>query len=477
MAISAAIEWDVQGGVGSDNNGGGYKAGAGGTDYSQVGATPHATLTVLSVVGASTSDIMVSTVDYTIAATDVGNVVQVTGGTATAGFYEIQSITTGATGVQKWTVDRSVGTAAQTVVGAMGGSLATPNKIMSEATALVAGQTIHIKKQVNASDYSRTTAISLGASGSAAAGPIRCLGYTTAHNDITSWAGVANAPLLTTATISVNVITTNGKTMWHFGAMNITSTNATRGNCISASATATISTDLVYMKGLSGVARAAGGLTLQLSRTEIVDGTASGVSNASTVFIADSWIHGNAGSAIFLLTNGVLSMDHTVLDHNTASAVSVASPTSVAITNSVIAMNTGASTDGIQFVTGGVTTNLLMANNILYGNGRYNLNAATVGANNVKFFNAWGGAGTGNTNNDTTGMNAITLTVDPFVNSAANGNFAANTTAGGGALLRALGFPGAFPGGTMTGYVDVGTLQHQDAGSSGMLFIPDLAGT
>lgn len=62
---------------------------------------------------------------------------------------------------------------------------------------------------------------------------------------------------------------------------------------------------------------------------------------------------------------------------------------------------------------------------------------------------------------------AITLTAAPFVD-AANYDFTPNSTAGGGALLRAAGW--SVWG--HSGYDDVGAVQHQDSGGGGGLFDP-----
>lgn len=68
------------------------------------------------------------------------------------------------------------------------------------------------------------------------------------------------------------------------------------------------------------------------------------------------------------------------------------------------------------------------------------------------------GAGSGRINTvPFVDQNPITLTANPFTN-AAGGDFSLNNTAGGGALLRALGFS---PYG-QTGYLDIGAVQHQD---------------
>jgi len=61
------------------------------------------------------------------------------------------------------------------------------------------------------------------------------------------------------------------------------------------------------------------------------------------------------------------------------------------------------------------------------------------------------------------GAHDVTLTGDPF-NGASSGDFSLNNTAGAGAACRAAGFPGALPGGSTTGYLDIGAAQHQDAG-------------
>lgn len=46
-----------------------------------------------------------------------------------------------------------------------------------------------------------------------------------------------------------------------------------------------------------------------------------------------------------------------------------------------------------------------------------------------------------------------------------------------GTNLRALGYPGVFPGGLTTGYLDIGAAQRQESGAAGMLYVPCLQGT
>src|SRR5262245_1843264 len=106
MALSANTVWNVRTG-GSDNNGGAFVSGATGVNRSlQDGAhatptgTVHTTTTQMNVVG------------HTVHADDIGNLLQVTAGTATAGFYQITNVDVPN---NRWTMDRSMGTSTQTI--------------------------------------------------------------------------------------------------------------------------------------------------------------------------------------------------------------------------------------------------------------------------------------------------------------------------------------------------------------------------
>lgn len=124
MAISATCVFEVRT-TGNDNNAGGFNlAGSSpGTDRSQqdaaqvfidgvtITATVHTTTTQITIVG------------HTVSSADNRNMLRITGGTATAGLYEITAIDAVN---NRWTLDRSAGSSTQTVVGRMGGALASP---------------------------------------------------------------------------------------------------------------------------------------------------------------------------------------------------------------------------------------------------------------------------------------------------------------------------------------------------------------
>ena len=89
MALAAAIVWEVRGGAGNDNNGGGFKTGASGTDRSQQDAA-HISRTDL-VIGVDTATITSVATPFTSA--EIGNLIQITAGTGfTVGFYEITAV-------------------------------------------------------------------------------------------------------------------------------------------------------------------------------------------------------------------------------------------------------------------------------------------------------------------------------------------------------------------------------------------------
>lgn len=151
--------------------------------------------------------------------------------------------------------------------------------------------------------------------------------------------------------------------------------------------------------------------------------------------------------------------------------------------------NSGAGTDGFNNNSVGYGA----TNCIAYNNGRdgFNLDGnagfGTYLTNCIAYGNASEGfgsdgvksgafllncAGGNNTSGNYNGTNLVNveslqaLTGDPFTNAAA-GDFSLNNTASAGAACRAAGFPGAYPAGLTTGYLDIGAAQHQDAGGGG----------
>lgn len=153
--------------------------------------------------------------------------------------------------------------------------------------------------------------------------------------------------------------------------------------------------------------------------------------------------------------------------------------------------NSGASSDGFSAATFVGTT---FFGCVAYNNGRHGFyfsgsNFATYLINCISYGHSAGygfaatsvrdqlfayscAAGNNSSGNyDTTSLihfvsGVANLSADPFTNAAA-GDFSLNNTAGGGAVCRAAGIPGVFPGGLTTGYLDIGAAPHQDSGGGG----------
>jgi hypothetical protein len=119
-------------------------------------------------------------------------------------------------------------------------------------------------------------------------------------------------------------------------------------------------------------------------------------------------------------------------------------------------------------LTGNAALGAFLANCLAYGNGGEGFGSDGV-KSGARLLNCAGGNNTSGNYSATNLPNVegfVALTADPFTN-AAGGDFSLNSAAGGGAACRGAGFPGAFPAGTTTGYLDVGAVEHQDAGGGG----------
>jgi hypothetical protein len=149
MSLSAATVFEVRQ-PGSDTNGGGFVAGASGTDFSQQNA---AQIAVTDAVTNGTTTITSATAGF--GATHVGNIIYVAGGTGSvaAQWYQVVSVTNATTIV----VDRSTGLTAGTGVTLnLGGALATPGALTNAMANGTAGIRAYVKYSATA--YAITTA-------------------------------------------------------------------------------------------------------------------------------------------------------------------------------------------------------------------------------------------------------------------------------------------------------------------------------
>lgn len=434
MALSASSVWETEVG-GSDTNGGGFVTGSSGTDWTQQSAAQYSLTN-----GVTNGTTTVATVS---ASSDmVGNIAYIAGGTGsiTAGWYQIVSQVTGVS----ITVDRSTGLTTGTgVTITIGGALLSP--AIAAANATVVNMLIYVK--YNASVFAITSASTNVAAGcvSLFAG-VAMIGYNTtrtaANTDAlqpTLQLQVSTATLLTAHSaadgcIYVNLVCDgNSQTTSRLNSINAPYIlRSTFKNFTGAAGSA----DCLYCYATTNSANIFGGTSIFCEAT----------ANTATPFFAST-----SGSSFF----GCLSYG------NTGASTDGFGGGSSPVANSYV--NCSSYNNGRHgfFLSGG-TRSIAAVNCVATGNGGYGFVWSVTAASiclNCAAYNNTSGAQSGSA---AVTIGFITLTADPFVASASS-NFALNNNAGGGALLRAAGFPATWPSGNTADYIDVGAAQHQDS--------------
>ena len=454
MALSSLTNWEVRT-TGSDANGGGFVSGASGTDFSQQDAAQFSG-TDLVVSGTSATS-----ASHSFSSADVGNIINATG------YYQVVSVSGGAA-----TLDR---TGATNGTWALGGGLQT---LATALGTLASGHTVWVK----AGTYTFTSVVTLANFSS-----ITVEGYQTAHGDL------GTRPLVTTATNSTRLFSYGGISAGYYQFVNINFSNTagTNADCVIASNGGGYNSLLFYLCKLTGfVAAVRGDFSgdyyfefLCLINCEITSCTGSGAiwNDGGGTQLIGCYIHGNTSHGCYFDQGepGVLFADNCVFAANGGSGIYVtatgAPVVSVTVKNSVFYDNTA---DGIHTNQPFVPVNIVGVNNDFDSNGGYGVNLGeAAGALGQSLFlnNAFRANTSGAYNNYPGGIGDITLTASPFTN-VSTPDFSLNSTAGGGPLLKAAGFPGVTPMGS--GNADVGALQSAGGGGGGggLLFDPGMTG-
>jgi hypothetical protein len=472
-ALSTALVWEIRPTVGSDNNGGGFVAGATGTDFSQQDAAQY-TFTNLASSNGSTNPCIVTSASHNFVASDVGNLLHVTAGTNwIPNFFQIVSVATNAA-----TLDRACGTAASISGGtfAVGGALATISASIG-ATGRSASNKAFVKASGTAQIDTTITFLN-PITPSRTVPPNQLIGYTSTRTD----GGKATVQLITntglTAFDTSNAASTTG---WYIRNFIIDCNGLGTSTGINLGDTSMVINSEIKNCKADGIILSATNFGAVID-TQVHGGTA-----------CTSGIRGSASNAITLLRNWV---------HDNACPGVIIPNRSMVVFN-LITNNTGASSDGIQVGSSNVT----ILNNTIYGNGRdgirdtgnslgdsnnwrnnllvnnvgFGINGNTTGAGWAAFpqydgnayFNNTGGARNNMDDTTTNPVNGVapytntldvTLTADPFVSAGTN-NFTLNKTAGAGLAARGTGTPGVIQGNAQTGAIDLGSFQAAATGS------------
>lgn len=460
---SNTTTFEVRPTVGSNNNGGCFITGGTGTDFSQQDSAQY-TFTDLVLVSTTT----MSSASHVFVSTDVDNCIHITAGTNfTVGFYRILSVAVGVA-----TVDRGAGT-----MGSTGGTFAVGGAVADVATTLVGavGSTSWVKA-TGSLTVAATTTFSTNSSGG---NPIRITGYTTTRGD-------GGRFTWTTATNSVNLVTTNGATGLWFQNINFTNTAGTRGIGIRQTGTESNEVQVIncildgMSRGISAawIVESSDIRELVVQNSEVKNSTTQGIEASAFTMVYGSYIHDNTGNGLSFNANANgaqtgMVVGFTIVKSNTSSGLlnaytgGITSISQLNVFNSIFMLN-GA--DGIR--SANLSSNSLQVYNSLFDtNTGFGINAQNSGNQlgtcivvaNGFFGNTTAAISTSVPSDCISG--SVTLTGSPFTNAAGN-NFALNNTAGAGAAAKATGFPGVLTIGG-TGYMDIGPLQSQTGASSG----------
>jgi hypothetical protein len=452
--------------AGNDNSGGCFVTGASGTDYSQQNAAQFSGTDLVLVTGTTASSMT-----HNFVAADVGNCIHITAGAGfTAGFYNIVSVA-----VNVATLGATAGTGGSTGgTWAEGGALASP---ITAAANITHGNTIYCKAD---GTYTVAASIIYGIDNNGF-NPTRTIGYTTTRTDggRCSWTTSTNSVDLIQPIVGAPSILRDAS----FYNLNLSSTAGTPGDGYHTTSRATYNllfNNCVFTGfkiGLEGNA----GLTdtfysLTLVNVEIKSSTGLAVDTSEGVYCIGCYIHNNGGGGVLLRANTSGSWQSTfissIIASNTGNGIEQNDNTGQSgrgfmLFSSTLYKNTG---DGVKLNTNFNVQAIPFQtiNTVYYSNGGYGINntgGSTTAAPSsyVAISNAFGA----NTTAPTFGLPAltgtVTLTADPFTSGT---NFALNSTAGGGAALKALGFPGILIAGG-TGYIDIGPLQSQASSGAG----------
>lgn len=460
MALSAALAWECRT-TGSDNNGGAFNVLASGVDYSQQNSPQYA-LTGVTSSGAGAVFLTASA-----ASNMVGNTVRVVSGTNfTVGTYEIISVSVGVS----VTVDRNLTTGAgSSGVLNIGGAVATVAAITGRWVAQNIGW---VKGGV---DYTvtATTTLASGVNDIGSISPNQLTGYTTTRGDngqATIKTSTNNLALLTVAMCNVvisNFILDCNSTTTSKG-MAITAGQMERGlrvvNCVAKNFTS---------RGFSceGSASGSGPLFWRCRATAGTSAASAGFYVLGGVYV-DCLADANACHGFSFGGNNTSGyFVRCIAAGNKTGGTYCGFYLDAALGNSLLTNCVAYDNSGDGVALTGSYQSATLLNNILVSNGGYGIDFGTAQGWQAPVFNynAFYSNTSGARNNVLAGANDVTLTGSPFTNGA-SGDFSLNNTAGAGAACRAVGYPGVFPGGLTTSYLDIGAAQHQDSGGGSISY-------
>ena len=444
MALNSEVQIEVRTG-GNDNNGGGFKEGASGTDFTLQDAAQLA-LTDLATSGIGQNTLTSVVGGFTAAM--IGNLIQIRSGTnVVAGFYEITThIDTNTIKVDRAPDDGVGGISGGS--GDVGGAMGSPGKAIE--IMITTGMRMWIKTGT----YTMTTSTPGPAGPVVSASDIvtfKVSGYNSTRGDLNTQSAITNKPVLSAGAIT-------GITLWTFNA----TSNPSKGLISIVADGNSGASNIGITIGTRGIAI---GVHAKNCPTK-------GFSTAGLLSVACE--ADNCGDGF---TGGVKLID--CVAHNCADDGFVGGSDTVFM--NCLAFNNGG--DGIEVGTRGQISNCISHGNTGHGFrgggvSTYSVNCVSTDNGSYGFNNFANVINCATRNNSLGAFNLVTfetsnivLTADPYVN-AASDDYRPNDTSGGGAELRGKAI--ADPGQVVT--TDIGGYQHSDPAAGGLLTHPGMSG-
>jgi hypothetical protein len=462
-AISNLVQWEVRS-TGNDSNGGGFRAGASGTDYSQQDAPQVSTATGANNNSTTFTD---SSAPFTSAM--VGNIIQVSAASVSVGcpafpvFREVTAFTNSST----ITIDALICTGNSSgMTYRLGGGFATVQKGLTALS--IADQWVWIKKGT----YNLSVGLTVPTLTAVESGT-RIVGYNATHND-NPLVGSGNQPTIASNGAAINILTI-AQTGWRIEYLTLDCSGGTaglRGLLLNSATVVTVYGVKILNCSSQGII--GDGAYIQIFNSEV---TGCGGAYAIDVLgnqntIAGSYIHDNTGGGVkYNLTARVVN--NIIANNIGASGDGAVVSAASTVTNNVFYAN---GRDGLRLEQNAADgQNLWVRNNIFDGNIGYGINITTAsitkGGPGIAY-NGFRNNTAGNSNaNLTLGATNIlnaSFSGSPFTN-AAGADWSLNSTAGAGALLRNAGWPTAALAGLtnpVSSKPDIGVYRHVDPTSS-----------
>ncbi len=325
---------------------------------------------------------------------------------------------------------------------------------------VVAGDTVNVKASGN---YNESVACATTSGG--ANTQITFVGYTATVGD--------NGQVTIDGQNSrANCLTTNGKTNYTWRNFIFTGATTRAFDNTSSSTAYWIFENCRFTKGSStpatgiGSSNSSSAISLVLVNCRLDNFSGNALDNWYSVEIYGCVFHTCAIGFNMTSFTGICTVARSLFRDNSTAGIAIATDTDRLV---FVGNSFRANGDGIR-IHGSNHRNVLIASNVSNGNTGYDVNVQNVPSGTTTIYsdyNFWKTASSGQYHNWTAGGHDVTLTADPFTSST---DLSLNATAGGGAAVKALGFPGAFLDGTTTGYLDGGAVQHQDSGGAATAF-------